>query len=277
MEAPRRNTDPIWIQDFYMMTGHDASTRSGTATFVKRKGKLWAVTCRHIMDAVNDRKMAPGATFPVLALMISSGALNLGNMGPNGVRHCMRAPSATRQEDEIDIAISPVGHYWELLTAKKNKVAIDLDHWKEPDWSALKWGIAAGYPDEHKSHVNSDDKLQVGNQLITAIAEISSTPSADSPIITLSSLLDNPHSWFFSGLSGGPLYAVEGELGDTVEDNALFPIGIVFEGYPSSGRPDIMGPRDTQSGFLTESDLFFRALTLTPRTFDLWLQGCEFT
>jgi hypothetical protein len=36
---PRRNSDPIWLQDYFVHTGHDADTRSGTSTFVKRKGQ----------------------------------------------------------------------------------------------------------------------------------------------------------------------------------------------------------------------------------------------
>jgi hypothetical protein len=259
-----------------MQTGHDAGTRSGTATFVVRHGQPYVITCRHIMEGIKDPKMTPGAKFPTLALSIGRSALNLGQMGPNGVELAMRAPKADRKEDEIDIAIAPLlGSYWPLLTSNKNKSAIDLDAWREPDWSNLIWGIAAGYPDEHKVNVTSDGLDQAGNQLINAVAKISSSPSAASRTITLNSLLDKPHSWYFSGLSGGPLYAVEGELeGETVEDTDLIPVGIVFEGYPSSGRPDVMQGRDTGSAFLKAEDLFFRALTLTPDFFDEWLRDC---
>jgi hypothetical protein len=59
-----------------------------------------------------------------------------------------------------------------------------------------------------------------------------------------------------------------------VEDDELFPVGIVFEGFPSTGRPDVPGApqRDPKEAFLNEQDLFFRALALTPDIFDEWLR-----
>jgi hypothetical protein len=73
-------------------------------------------------------------------------------------------------------------------------------------------------------------------------------------------------------MSGRPVYAVEGHEERDAEDDDLFPIGIIFEGFPGSGRPDAQGRRDPASAFLTDRDLFFRALTLTPEIFDEWLQ-----
>jgi hypothetical protein len=59
-----------------------------------------------------------------------------------------------------------------------------------------------------------------------------------------------------------------------VEDDELFPVGIVFEGFPGTGRPDVPGApqRDPKEAFLNEQDLFFRALALTPDIFDEWLR-----
>jgi hypothetical protein len=161
-----------------MQTGHDASTRSGTATFVMRRGQPYVCTCRHIMEGIKDQKMVPGSKFPTLALGIGRSVLNLGRMGANGVDLSMRAPKADRKEDEIDVAIAPLpDSYWALLTSLKQKSTIDLDAWREPNWSNLNWGIAAGYPDEHKTNVIANGTEQVGNQLITAVAKIESKPS----------------------------------------------------------------------------------------------------
>ena len=59
----------------------------------------------------------------------------------------------------------------------------------------------------------------------------------------------------FSGLSGGPLYVVEGQEEHEIEDEELFPVGIVFEGYPSSGRFDVGEARDATIAFLTSQGL----------------------
>src|SRR5689334_12988539 len=86
---PRRNSDPIWLQDFYLYTGHDSNTRSGTATFVRRKGIHYVCTCRHILDSINNPKTVPGAKFPTLALTINNSHINLSRMTARGAEQLM--------------------------------------------------------------------------------------------------------------------------------------------------------------------------------------------
>jgi hypothetical protein len=251
------------------MTGVSNDTASATATFVMRHGKPYTCTCRHVAEQVFDGKKVPRSKFPTLALKVGGRPLNLSRMTRNKAELTFRSP----KDKEIDIAIAPLCEgYWKLLTDEKNKSAINLDSWRAPDWSSVKWGLAAGYPDEHKTLMTVDNKEHIANQLITAVAEVSS-PLPPQKFITLSSELAKSHSWYFSGLSGGPLYVVEGPEERDVEDDALFPVGIVFQGFPSTGRPDVPGAqqRDPNEAFLNNRDLFFRALALTPDTFDEWL------
>ncbi len=274
---PRRNSDPIWLQDYFLHTGHDADTRSGTATFVKRKGIHYVCTCRHIMESIKDPKMVPNAKFPTLALAIDRAFINIARMTANGPDLVMRAPGPDTRHADTDIAIAPLaGGTWHLLATRKNKSAIDLDCWREPDWSKVRFGLANGYPDEHKKNISANSIDQVANQLITVVAEVASPLSSIQRTITLNSALDNPHSWYFSGLSGGPLYFVEGLEERQAEDDELFPVGIVFEGYPSSGRTEAIETRDAGAAFLTERDLFIRALALAPSIFDEWVRDCGF-
>ena len=128
----------------------------------------------------------------------------------------------------------PCGQVFQQIAPSEN----NLDCWREPDWSKVRFGLANGYPDEHKKNVSANSIDQVANQLITVVAEVASPVSNIQRTITLNSALDNPHSWYFSGLSGGPLYFVEGLEERQAEDDELFPVGIVFEGYPSSGRTE---------------------------------------
>jgi len=272
---PRRNTDPLWLQDFYLGTGHDADTRSGTGSFIKRNGKIYVCTCRHIVDGVQDPKMVPKAKFPTLALAFSGGYINLAHMGKNGVEQHMRAPGPATDHAKTDIAIGSLdAGTWDMYARRKGKQPIDLDDWKEPDWSKVRWGLANGYPDEHKENVKTGNIEEVANRLVTVVAEVTSNPHKDQRTITLNSALNKPHNWYFSGLSGGPLYVVEGKEERDAEDEELFPVGIVYEGYPSSGRPDNTGARDAAQAFLNQNDLFIRALALTPAIFDEWLAAC---
>jgi hypothetical protein len=68
---------------------------------------------------------------------------------------------------------------------------------------------------------------------------------------------------------------VEGHEEHDAEDEDLFPAGIVFEGYPSSGRFEASEARGAAAAFLNGKDLFIRALALTPTIFDEWVRECS--
>lgn len=95
-------------------------------------------------------------------------------------------------------------------------------------------------------------------------AEVASPLARNKRIIHLSSRLAEAHGYYFSGISGGALYAIEAD--------GLVPMGIVFEGHPSSkkktGEPE-------SSTFLDEYDIFVRGSTLTPEIFGEWLDRAK--
>lgn len=266
----RRQTDPAWLQDHYLGTGHTEDTNSATFTFIKRKGRNYAVTCGHVVDQVSNPSTVPGALRPTLALQVDRAVLNLSSV--TGIGHLTPVTRAIQKDGarrDIDIAIAEIpANYWSLLTDRKNKTAIDLDAWREPNWNAVRMCVAAGYPNEHKERMEVDAREMVSAGFLRAVAEVSSNLGRDQKYITLSSALDEPHGRFFSGMSGGPIYAQEGDA-DVVADEDLLPIGIIFEGYPGSGRAGEIG--DATAAYLTERDIFFRGLTLTPESFDYWL------
>lgn len=270
---PRRQTDPAWLQDHFLGKGHDEKTRNATATFVKRHGRLYAVTCRHVVDALKDSKVVSGARHPTIALYVGKSILNLSSFTAQGMVLGVESPKAETKYEEIDVAIAPLdGHYWQLFARNKRKMPIDLDAWQEPDWSKVTCCLVAGYPDEHKQRVSADAGEAVASQLVTAVAKVSSRLGRSERLIALSSVLDRPHGFFFSGMSGGPVYAIEGCETREFEDGELFPVGIIFEGFPGSGRADAQTSTSAMSAFMTDQDLFFRALTLTPEIFDQWLK-----
>lgn len=268
----RRQTDPAWLHDHHLATGHTENTNSATFTFIKRNERIYAVTCGHVVDQLRNPGSLPGAHLPTLALQIDRSVLNLSRV--TGVGHVTPITlAAEKNEDhrEVDIAIAPLPeNFWSLLTERKNKTAIDLDAWREPRWQEVRMCVAAGYPNEHKKQVEVEGRDMVSAGFLCARAEVSSELGRDQKFITLSSRLDKPHSYYFSGMSGGPVYAFESDA-DPAADEDLFPIGIIFEGYPSSGRGGTQTDEEPAAAFLTDRDIFFRALTLTPESFDYWL------
>jgi hypothetical protein len=242
----RACTDPLWIQHRFLATGHGETTDNGTATFIKFEGRHYLCTCAHVIEA------AKGDNVP--ALMIDRLVLNFANYqkGPSGESvygHVFRFPDRRR----FDIAIAPIQPHWEIIRTKKGKSAIDLDAWQSTPWPQDSCYLAAGYPTEHKYAV--DEKLAVGMALVAA--ELASTISSSSTSFVLHSTVKAPHGYFFSGLSGGPIFLPK-------EADRLVPVGIVIEGSPSSSK--------VSESFLSNSNaILVRGQTLTPDIFKEWL------
>src|ERR1700686_1729694 len=96
---PRRQTDPVWLQDYYQMTGVSKDTASATATFVSRRWKPYVCTCRHVIKAVFDGKKIPGAKFPTMALKVGRSVLNLSRMTGGKAKLIFCSP----KDREVDI------------------------------------------------------------------------------------------------------------------------------------------------------------------------------
>ncbi len=105
---PRRQTDPAWLQDHFLHTGHDEKTRNATVTFVKRHGRHYAVTCRHVADALSDSRTVPGARFPTIALHVNRTVLNLSGFTAQGHVQALQSPKAETKQEEVDICIAPL-------------------------------------------------------------------------------------------------------------------------------------------------------------------------
>jgi hypothetical protein len=261
----RRNTDPIWIQDHFLGTGHTEETHNATATFVHRRGKNYVVTCKHVLDASANPEIVPGAMYPTLALHLDKSILNLSAITSEGIKVSAAVPHASRKEEEIDIAICELSEsYWNLLQQRKSKIAIDLDNWKPPSWDKVGFGLAVGYPDEHKDVLIIENEEKVSSKKTEVVAEFTNPPNGTQNTYTICSQLNQPHGFYFSGMSGGPLYAVEGDFGQFIDESQIYPIGIVFEGSPSS--------RNAPQGFFGGSDIYIQAIALTPERFDEWLE-----
>ncbi|THD49362.1 MAG: hypothetical protein E7774_01600 [Bradyrhizobium sp.] len=236
--------DPLWIQHRTLAGGHDKTIDNATATFIKFRDHNFICTCAHVVEA------AKGDLVP--ALMVGQLVLNVASYHVDNVyRHNFRFPDRT----EFDIAIAPLdASYWNLLQTKKAKTAIDLDAWEEPEWLTTDTFVAVGYFNEHK--YNHEGKVATPLGLVAA--EAASSMGAELPKFALSSRLNTPHGYYFSGMSGGPIFL-------PVSADKMLPVGIVFEGGPSSGR------HKARSTLIDPTDILIRAYTLTPLIFEDWL------
>lgn len=274
---PRRQTDPLWIQDHFLAGGHDENTPNATATFVKRKGRHYLVTCRHVLEIVSKRRTAGGERQLTMALEIDGTVLNLSRVSAQGVVLNVRTPEARMHSERADIALAPLDESnWKRLSERKNKEAIDLDSWREPNWSVVRHCLAVGYENEGKEAVRSGGSEKVATRMLETMAELASpVPGRDTSRFALSSALPSPHGYGFSGMSGGAVYAIEESDAGMTDDESLVPIGIVYEGFPGSTREGGSNEESSMGTIFSDRDIFIHALTLMPDTFDDWLHGCR--
>lgn len=251
----RRWTDPLFLQDHFLHSGHDDTTHNATATFVKYANHYYVCTCQHVSEALDNKATRDtGTKRPTAALMVGKTVINLSFFTDDGLRSALRTPSVD-DGYKVDVCIAGIDQHWEFLQKHKSKEAIDLDYWFEPPWAEIKMCAAAGYVDEHKTI--QDDQVSTPMPVVTV--ELQSELSASVREFTLHSSLKEPHKMYFSGMSGGPILGLWG-------DGAHTPIGLIFEGYPGSKD----APR---SFFAGPNDLFFRGLLFTPEIFDKWLRA----
>jgi len=182
-----------------------------------------------------------------------------GSFAPDGYKSSFRPLRKAGEMDGPDIAILPLDNsFKQIHLARKEKAPIDLDTWAEPNWSDLTAPVAFGYPTEHKT--DTEEFLQA--PLAAVVAELTSPISPSNESFLMASSLPFENSFYFSGMSGGAVYAV------SESDPQLTLVGIVFEGSPGSSQEwELRG----EESFLTKSDIQIRAHTLTPNIFDRWL------
>lgn len=254
---PRRNTDPLWLQDHDLTTRHTEETTNATATFISRKGKIYLVTCAHVVKSLAELRMLSA---PTLALHSGDHVININSTSVRRLDIKTEMPSELGEEAYVDIAIAPMpSEDWNLLSREKFKVAIDLDLLVEPDWQSSKFGLAVGYPNEHKAPTYAANEMMVGAPKLDVIAHFKGNYDG---LLVIQSKLDKAHGYFFSGMSGGALYAIEGDFGDHVEDEALKFAGIICKGGPQSREGEELVPPD---------QILIAAIPVNSSIFDEWL------
>lgn len=241
---------PVFIGNYFLADGHNSGTQSATATFVRLEGVTYVVTCRHVKSLAFA---TPGWT---ARLHAHPAIISLSNWSSVGLIPTLRDVD----ESHADISVCALpDHLMEQLARNKPKAPIDLDRYEPPKWDRITYCLAAGFPDRAKSHTD----LHVASPMVEVIAHLASSISPSSTSFALQSELEEPTPYKLSGMSGGPIFAVN-------EDEEIQPIGIVFEGHPS-GEDGI----SSTDSFLTDLDILVRGHVLTPETFAGWLSSAR--
>jgi hypothetical protein len=159
---------PLFATEQFLKQSHDVSTASATVTFVKFEGRIFGVTCHHVLSAFYAIAMREQRR--IIPTIHSGPAIHhIGQVTDHGgyrwafqsCREFLKPADVDdseagvaldrRNSDKPDIAIAELTTLWSLLQNFRSAEAIDLDSWIEPDWSATQpVAMAFGYPDDHK-------------------------------------------------------------------------------------------------------------------------------
>jgi hypothetical protein len=246
---------PLFIGEDYLADGHDEKTISATVTFVRFNGVDSAVTCRHVSDE------AYKSLTSTARIHFGRAVIRLKEFkGKSFERSLMDVDG----DKKIDLSITAFGNgNLETIseTSGKPKSPIDLDNFQAVIVNENDMGLAVGFPDEHKS---LNGKV-VESPMVEAIVAFNTSLEPGQETFALHSTLDKPSEFGLSGISGGPIFALD-------TNGSPLPCGIVFEGHPSA----INYEASSSSAFFNSNDLFIRGYSLTPTTFEAWLEGAGF-
>lgn len=148
---------------------------------------------------------------------------------------------------------------------EKGKLAIDLDFWKKPEWNKIQTCVVSGFPTESKKY----SITHVSAPLPLIIAEVTNTISEVRDDFTLASSVSQ-NDFFFSGVSGGPVFHITQETPN--KPYGLNLIGIVYEGTPGSSSA---WEKRGKEAFFSRNDIQFKVYILTPDKFSSWLKELE--
>ena len=179
-------------------------------------------------------------------------------MTAEGLKDAISIVAPGENEDYMDLAIADISTSWpQLRSIGKGAIDMNPESHREPRWARAQMLAAAGWPEVKKRNVTrADGEDRVFGTLALIVAEKSGDLDRHDRIVLMKSNLGKPHGWFFSGISGGPMFVIQEER--------LIPVALAFEGWPQTRD-------EPPHAKLTDQDIMVRGLTLTPDNFRRWL------
>lgn len=229
----------------------ESSVRSGTLTFISYKGEFFAVTCKHVVEAL-ERKQAAWKNEQMAKYKIKpsiEGYLLFTPIDNSQYHFNYRLTPAPVREDggHPDIAIARVKH--QSITRLGRK-PIELT--REDSLPAT--GIASGYPEEQRRIEAGMNTSTFAPRFATCIATMQATAKGD--ILIQDTIDDHKGLDVLSGMSGGPIIWA---------DSTRFGLaGIVREGLDIQPK---------QGQLMAENSIWIHGERITVDLFEKWLEN----
>jgi hypothetical protein len=191
--------------------------RSGTITFVKYGGRVYGITCWHVIEIYRKYISNSGKPF--------SHSMRTMVNGFYVVLDRFVKPSSDFGLPDVNIAIREINGEHVMAIGK---VPYDLDS-EAIAPSNINLGYAVGFPEALKKKVNIDSfGHQISMPQVEILAELNGMPG--NRFSLNSELPERPEQEDYSGMSGGPIFW------STENDYGIF--GIIYEGGIGSTLSD---------------------------------------
>lgn len=222
-----------------------AEYRNGTITFIKYNGVTYGVTCKHVVEALRNKKEELNDSGLCFATIVKRNIFIID-------RFQTPPPDDPFTQDEPDIAIQQIHH---SLCKNIGKEPFDLTESSEKDDMAILHGVTIGFPEEKVTEKSIHDfpDYQIQMPCVHAVAKLNKLHDNE---FTLFSELDVlPETINLSGMSGGPIFWSThheyGLLGITQKGLPTEPETEVSSNVSLGGRPRvyIKGHRITYERF----------------------------
>ncbi len=182
--------------------------RNGTLTFVKSDGKVFGITCWHVIEHYRSQIDKSGN--------LDSHSMRTMVNGFYFVLDRFVRPKPQMGMPNLDIAIRELRPDFPLAIGK---IPIDLDQNNNLP-QRISYGYAIGFPETMKYRIQENTGFRVSMPQVEILAELQAVPTGR---FTMFSEIDNiPENIDYSGMSGGPIFW------STSEHYGM--LGIVYEG-----------------------------------------------
>ncbi|MDO8546076.1 MAG: hypothetical protein Q7R68_01825 [Nitrospirales bacterium] len=182
--------------------------RNGTLTYVKAFGKVYGITCWHVIEHFRKQLSKSGNQYSHSMRTMVNGFYD--------VQDRFIRPQPQLGDQQLDIAIRKLGPDF---AATIGKIPLDLDA-QTPATLDIEHGYAVGFPETMKHKMTEDHKgYRISMPQAEILAEIKGLPTRRFALH--SELESKPSQTDYSGMSGGPIFW------STEDSYGIF--GIIYE------------------------------------------------
>jgi hypothetical protein len=171
----------------------DTSSPNGTITFIKSDGKVFGITCWHVINYLRSQIELSG--------LPGSYSFYTMNVRPFILVDSFIRPNSEFEYHQLDIGIRQVKSDFVSAIGKS---PLEIDCMSVPD--SIEFGLAVGFPERLKYErveLSENGSQVISLPTVSILAEIDRTPSGK--FILYSEFESTEHHESYSGMSGGPI------------------------------------------------------------------------